>query len=87
MCVSVLLLIVVIVTLNHSFSNFRFSNNTTKITPHANTGLVYIMTVFKGNPNENRPQTTITIVLKFILAYHSTYTCLIVQYDAVVIWY
>jgi len=79
-----LLLIVVIVTLNHCFSNFRFNNNITKITPHANTGFVYIMTVFKGNPDENPLQTTITIVLKFNLAHRTTYTCLIFQYDAVV---
>ena len=81
---SILLLIVVIVTLNHSFSNFRFNNNITKITPHANTGLVYTMTVFKGNPDENPLQTTIIIVLKFNLVHRGTYTCLIVQYDAVV---
>jgi len=84
MSVSILLLIVVAVTLNRCFSNFRFDNTITKITPHANTGLVYIMTVFKGNPDENPLQTTIPFVLKLNLAHRGTCTCLIVQYDAVV---
>jgi len=79
-----LLLIVVIVTLNNSFSNFQFNSNTTNIATHVNTGFVYTMTVFKGNPNENPPQTTITIVLKLNLAHRNTYTCLIVQCDSVV---
>ena len=76
MCVGILLLIVVIVTPNRCFSNFRFNNNITKITPPPNAGLVYIMTVFKVNSDENSLQTTITIVLEFNLAHRRTCTCL-----------
>jgi hypothetical protein len=79
-----LLLIVVIVTLNHSFSNFLFNNNITNTTLHANTVVIYTVTVFKFNPKERPPQTTIAMVLKFYSAQRNTYTCLIVQCDAVV---